>query len=505
MKLLVHIPEKDRIPFGQKIAFAVGVNMGYASTSLLESVLWMPVFNIGFGISPITLGIILMIVRGWDAFADPIMGNISDNTHTRWGRRRPYLFVGAITTALLYPLFWYLPGSFGDQAKALYLTVVGIVFFTSFTVWSMPYYGMQLELTPNYDERTRLTVWMALAGKIFYLFSGWFMALVMLLGGIAMGNLSMLEGKGAFVLKMASALQPWLRAVSHSTADEKPVVAGMRVACWAIVLATLGFGLVPALFVKERYYKAAVVEKRPHEPFWKSIRESFSCGPLWILIGVSFFLSFGTASVSTLGYYMNIYYVHHGDLARATIVAGWKNTAAVIMGIVCLPLFMRLGERYDKRMAVVTIIGCVIFGHLLNYFCMTPKYPYLQILSSIFETCSLGAIWMFLPSMKADVADYDEIGTKRRREGSINAFYSWFVKVAGTLSIGAGGVVLQLTGFTAKVSDQPQPVLDRMFVVYLVAPLVFWGVALAFVWFYPLTRESSLKVRAELEARRGTL
>ncbi len=95
----------------------------------------MPFFNIGMGLSPILLGGILMIMRLWDGFNDPIMGNISDNTRTRWGRRRPFMVIGAIATALIYPLLWRPPTQYGHGVTAIYITVLGLLLFTASTCW----------------------------------------------------------------------------------------------------------------------------------------------------------------------------------------------------------------------------------------------------------------------------------------------------------------------------------------------------------------------------------
>ena len=97
------IAASDRIPLLQKIMFSAGGTMDYVAANFSTSVLWMPYFNIGLGIDPALLGIVLMILRGWDAFVDPVMGNFSDNTRTRWGRRRPFMVVGAILTATIFP------------------------------------------------------------------------------------------------------------------------------------------------------------------------------------------------------------------------------------------------------------------------------------------------------------------------------------------------------------------------------------------------------------------
>jgi glycoside/pentoside/hexuronide:cation symporter, GPH family len=151
------------------------------------------------------------------------------------------------------------------------------------------------------------------------------------------------------------------------------------------------------------------------------------------------------------------------------------------------------------------MLGMSMFGHLLNYWLMNPAHPYWQILSGFFESSAIGAVWMFLPSMKADVGDYDEQHTNRRREGSINAFYSWFIKASLTASMGIGGVVLQMTGFDRNFAQQPADVLQRMLWVYLIIPVVIWCVALVSIWFYPLTRQRCAEIRAVLESRRGTI
>jgi glycoside/pentoside/hexuronide:cation symporter, GPH family len=506
MPSVTHIPPADRIPTRQKFAFALGVNMDYVSTGLMIYGLWMPVFNIGLGLSPAILGGILMLLRAWDAVTDPIMGNISDNARTRWGRRRPFMFAGAILTASLYPLFWHIPGAWSDTVKAVALLAIGLAYFTCFTVWSMPYYGMQLELTPNYDERTRLTAWTTVFNKLGALAGGWILSIVIVVGTLAIGDTAaaVANEKAGGLARLLAPLQSFLHTLAAPEAGEKPIVVGMRIGCWLIAGGILCFGLMPALFVKERYYKAEA-SQQPRDPFWQSVRESLRCKPLWVLIGISFFLVIGSSSVSSLGQYANFYYVNHGDLAKAAIIGGWKSTAMVICGLASIPVLTWLSERFDKRSMVISMILLSMGGHLLNYVLMTPLHPYWQIIPGVFESSAIAAIWMFLPSMKADVADYDELHTSRRREGSINAFYSWFIKAALTFSFGLGGVMLQLSGFDAKLPAQPPEVLTRIFHLYLIIPIIIWSLALAVIWFYPLTRTRSVSIRTELEERRGKL
>ena len=177
----------------------------------------------------------------------------------------------------------------------------------------------------------------------------------------------------------------------------------------------------------------------------------------------------------------------------------------VITGILSLPLWTWLGERFDKKIMVIAMLGLSSMGIGMNYFCLRPDRPYLQIIPGIFEAGAYGALWLFLPSMKADTADYDELNTTRRREGSINAFYSWFIKVSLSCAVGIGGLLLEISGFSAKIPVQPPAVLHRMFALYLAIPIVIWIVAIVIACLYPLSRGRMGEIRAQLEARRGTI
>lgn len=448
--------------------------MDYVATGITFGVLWLPFFNIGLGLDPWKLSLVLVILRAVDAFYDPIIGNISDNARTRWGRRRPFLFVGAIGTGLLFPIFWFPPAGWGETGVLAFLTVFGLLYFAVFTIWAMPYYGMQLELTPNYDERTRLTAWMTIAGKFAGLAGGWVMAVLS---------------------------SSWFTDPSTGKPD---IVHGMRVSSWFIAGIIIVLGLMPALFVKERYYTKDT-SHQPHEPLWQSVKESFGCRPLWNLIAISFFVVLSSTSVGTLGQYINIYYINNGGLAEASIIEGWKSTAMLVAGIASVPVWTWLSEHYDKKTIVGIIILGGMFGHLTNWFCLDPKHPYLQLIPAVFQSAIIASIWLFLPSMKADVADYDELHTGKRREGALNAFYSWFIKASLTASMGVGGLVLVVAGFDVKLPAQSPEVLNRMMLYYLAIPVIILVVALVFVALYSLNRERMSGIRAELESRRGAL
>jgi glycoside/pentoside/hexuronide:cation symporter, GPH family len=470
------VPASERIPLREKIGFSLGANVDLVTSTLLTA-LFMPVFNIGLGMSPVAIGLVLMLLRAWDALTDPVMGYITDNFPTRWGRRRPYLVIGAVGCALLYPLFWFMPETASEHGQFFYLLLVGMAFYSAYTCWAMPYYALQLELTPNYHERTRLTAWMTIFIKVGSLGAGWNMALI------------------------SSA---YFADPSTGRAD---LVNGMQTMGWLYAGLLLLFGVAPALLVKERSFGTAAPRfgepTAAREPFWANIRESLTNRPLWSLIGISFLVVVGSMAVGSVGQYVFIYYVMDGDLYQAGIISGWKSTLVTASSIALIPFWTWLGRYHDKRTLVIATLLITMFGHVLGYFLITPKSPYLSIIPGFFESAALSAIWLFLPSMKGDVADYDEQQTGRRREGSMNSFYSWFFKAALTVSAGLGGWVLQATGFDVKLNATDPVIHGRMFMIYIFLPMAFWGAALLLVWRYPLTRDRMASIRTVLESRRG--
>ena len=85
---------EDRVPTSQKLVYGAGAFVNNLLAGTIGSM--MIVLNLGLGMNPALLGLLAALPRFFDAFTDPLMGYISDNTKSRWGRRRPYIFVGAI-------------------------------------------------------------------------------------------------------------------------------------------------------------------------------------------------------------------------------------------------------------------------------------------------------------------------------------------------------------------------------------------------------------------------
>jgi GPH family glycoside/pentoside/hexuronide:cation symporter len=119
--------EEDKLPLSQKIAYGMGA---LANNFLGGAIGYMSiVLNVGLGMNPALVGALQAIPRLTDALTDPIMGYVSDNTKTRYGRRRPYIFVGSIAVGLIFALMWQLPEGYSEM-----------FYFWLFLGWSILFY-----------------------------------------------------------------------------------------------------------------------------------------------------------------------------------------------------------------------------------------------------------------------------------------------------------------------------------------------------------------------------
>src|SRR5262245_19748785 len=116
----------DRIPLRQLAAYGAGGIIPIALFNIAGILVGL-MGNISLGLSAFWLGVVLIIPRLWDAVADPVIGHLSDNTRTRWGRRRPYLLIGGILVAVFFVVMWWIPK--GDTVRSWFPTESGYHWF----------------------------------------------------------------------------------------------------------------------------------------------------------------------------------------------------------------------------------------------------------------------------------------------------------------------------------------------------------------------------------------
>jgi GPH family glycoside/pentoside/hexuronide:cation symporter len=280
-----------------------------------------------------------------------------------------------------------------------------------------------------------------------------------------------------------------------------------RGAVWAAAIAggwMILSGIINVVFVKERYYAKAQTQSRVG--FGRMFADAFQCKPYLVLLGVALVYAIPTGLVNTLGFYALTYHVFHGDLAASGAIAFWSALAYMLCGFVGIISANQLSRRIGKHLTLICtlLIGLVAFGS--SWWLYTPKLPALSIVCNGLNGFSATGLWVVLPSMCADVIDFDEITSKKRREGAYTATFSWVMKVGMMLSMLIGGPLLEATGFDAKLGGaQTVHAIFWLRVLFAGIPVTALLIALVLIQFYPLGTARMREIRTELELRRGTV
>ena len=145
-----------KLPTLTKIIYGFG-DIGFSMTGTIIAA-YFPIFLTDVvGIAPAIAAIALFIGKSWDFVNDPLIGNLSDRTRTRWGRRRPFLLFGALPYAVIFACLWWRPPIDNQLPLVIFYTAMFVLYDAAATFVGMPYFALTPELTKDYDERTALT------------------------------------------------------------------------------------------------------------------------------------------------------------------------------------------------------------------------------------------------------------------------------------------------------------------------------------------------------------
>jgi GPH family glycoside/pentoside/hexuronide:cation symporter len=455
---------KDKIPVFEKIMYGMGSGSFQLAADGVKG-LANPIFNITLGLSPSLVGLVLMISRFFDAFTDPIMGKISDDCRTRFGRRRPFIFVGSFLTAGAFIAIWLVPAGWSHTGIFIYYLIAMLFFFLCATIQTVPYHTLGLEMTADTHERT------VVAGyKMFFSFG--------------------------FIIMV-----PWVFRLAQADVFEN-VMEGMRFLSWGVGLAIIVGGVLPAIFVKERYYHIA--KNQAKEPFWKGLKLTFSNKPFLVLTGIILGCGIGSNMVNALGSYIIFYYIYEGDLKAGAQLAAIGANVFTICAILCIPILTWLSARIGKINTLKWLIVIGIVGSFSKFSLYNKDHHWLLFISQAMVAPMAAGFWTITSSMKADICDDDELQHGMRREGMFGSVGNWILKTAMALTFFGAGVILDLVGFdVALKGNQSADTLLWMRMLFALVPAVFSFLALFLLSSYSLSEKRMEEIRAALEARRS--
>ncbi|MDC0934874.1 MFS transporter [Pirellulales bacterium] len=416
---------RERVSWNQLLAYGSGGVVPIALFNIAGQLMGL-LGNISLGLSAFWLGFIMIIPRLWDAVSDPIVGHLSDNTRSRWGRRRPYILFGGVAVAVTFVAMWWIPR--GDAVEALFASeaaynvfqltciLAGLLFFfTACTVFEIPHGALGMEMSTDYHERTRLFSAKSFLGNLCAMGTPWL---------IALAGLEFFKGPGG------------------------DLVDGMRYV--SLLIAAAMIPLVAWWYFSLREPGFARVEQQAKSRFWDDMRTTLSNGPFLCLIGIIFTLAMGFNFVALFNYYISIFYLFGGDASAAGTLLGINGTAWAVTGLLAVFPLNIISRAVGKNKTLLLAILLMCAAQLSKIVCYNPEHPYLVLIPTMFLSSGMLMFFTLGSSMVGDICDEDELKTGTRSEGSYYSVYWWFIKMGTAFASFVTGALLVYTLFDEK-------------------------------------------------------
>ncbi len=437
----------DRVPLRIKLAFGAPTFAGAGMA--IPIVIHLTIFYSDVVLVPLGyIALVKAVARAFDAFTDPLMGWVTDHTKSRWGRRRPWMLLGAPLAAVAFVMLFSPPVTLSASSAIWWLAVSYTLYYLFHTVYEIPHGGLGPELTLDYRERIALFGW-----RVPFLVAGTLVAAVFppILINLAGGQRA---GYTAFAV------------------------------IFGVLLAGLYFNLVA--HVRERPDFA----NRASNPLVPGVRRVMRNRAFRVLLGVYVASSVTGAIPGLMMPYFTKYVLQpeNPDQWLAIFLGIYFGS-----GFVFLPLWIYLARRFGKKRAWLCSFVPGISGSIGIYFLLGPG-DLLETAAILAWTGSAFSASMFLgPSMQADVIDYDELYTGKRREAQYNGLWSVMTKFTVIPSMAVPLAILAAYGYQPNVEQTPM-VQHLILGIFGLAPALMSSIAFVLALRFPIDQAVHEKI-----------
>jgi GPH family glycoside/pentoside/hexuronide:cation symporter len=513
----------DKVPVSQKLGYGLGSVHDMWGHWLYMGMAFQ-VFNIYLHVSPAWISRALLCKLIFEAVWDSVFGWWSDNTRTRFGRRRPFILVGSILSGLMLPVMFMVQNDWSEIHYFWFMVGSMALLVPIMSCFYMPFQSLGYELTPSYSERTTIFAWRSAMQKVPEV--AMFAAAAFTTAGVWVGatwtnvpeRLTTLASQtihwfadvaaGIFTFDFSrlGVLVKTLFGWTQGATGAKPnILLGAQVYTLILGAIMVLAGIGVFLLTRERYYDKLVVERKQEKISIKAtLWQSLSCRPFRVNLFMALAYGIGTSMVGALGYYATVYYVCRGDVAAGGTWNFWMGLAGMGLGLAGIPIYSFVARKLGKKLGMIVVQVCAIGGFIATWWLYNPNIQWLQVISSGLTAFTGAGFWMLYGSMTADVIDCDELATGKRREGAFAACASWTMKLGCALGSWASGEILERTGFNASLGgDQTGHAIFMIRFLLASIPVIGLVVALVFLIRFPLTQKKMAEIRQQLETRRG--
>nr|WP_315218800.1 MFS transporter [uncultured Flavobacterium sp.] len=469
----INSPSTEKVPMGQKIAFGVGMLANQMFPAMLGIFTVVLIQNLGF--AGWMLGLVSFLPKFYDAILDLIMGYVSDNTKSKWGRRRQYVLAGAAILGISFAFMWQLYSDNGVTYNFIYFLVLSLFFYTGLTIFSIPYVAMGYEMSDNFHERTNIMATAQLIGQLAWVIAPWFW--------VIMADKSLFSSGDVAVRTLA---------------------VYVAIAC-AIMAAIPAFFIPSKSTLNENY--GSISFKGILNSFGEikeGLKASVEIKPFRKLCIATFLIFNAFNTTAGFSYFIIKYYLFKGNEDGFGL---WPtlfgSVGALITTVMVIPVVAKLSKTIGKKKAFILSQGISILGYVLLWLLFIPGKPYLFLFALPFFSFGIGSLFTLMMSMTSDVIDIDELNTGKRREGSLGAIYWWMVKfglaVAGLLT----GLIYSLVDFIPNAATQSDQTMFWLRIFFSLIPILGTLGAMWVMNDYDVDEAKAIEVSALLQKRKA--
>lgn len=458
----------------------------------------MNVLTVGVGMSTAVVGTAMMLPRVIDALIDPLIGQLSDHTKTRWGRRKPFLVIGSVLASLFLFILWWGDAAWSGTTQLIFLTAIGTMFYVAWGVYSMAWTALGYELTDDYNERSRIAaIWGYFTALVLVVNSWvyWFALRPLFKNGV-LQTIGDLFSNGLDWNHMGVVLTEAFQTTSGAPTNE---INGMRWITTVVVMVSLASAFYTTRNCQERFARAA----KGHTPISQSLKETFRNRPFIVLMGYKLCQVFGERIFQGLLFYIGMYYVCQGDKNMATAIIGKAGSISVFLTFLVLPTIKPISMRLGKRAGLIIPSVVALLMMVSQPWLLSPKHPHLLMIPILMLSALSIVSNSMINAIVPDICDLDELEHGERREGLFTSVVGFMGKLEISLSLQLVGLLVAFSGANMKTTVQSLQVNEKLLWTAIGFGVFFSACALVAAFYFKMTESSMNEVRKQLEVRRA--
>ena len=448
----------EKLSWKAKISFGIGA-FGKDAVYAIVSTFFMIYLTDYRGVAPAFVGVLFMVARIWDAFNDPFMGMIVDNTRSKWGKFRPWILIGTLLNAVVLVLMYLDNGLAGGSYK-VWCAVFYILWGMTYTIMDIPYWSMVPALTDDENERNQVS-----AIPRIFASCAWLVI-------------------GSFGLAMVSAL------------GKGNDVKGFSLLAIGISIIFVIASVITVFNVKER----VVTQKQEKTTVKGMLNVLFKNDQVKVILGIALLFNIAYQLSNSFALYYFKYVIGDTENILYPVYAGVAGVAQMV-SMAILPMFsQKVGKKIAFFMAsFLPVIGLVLLW-VMGY--VMPMSIVMVGVCSCIVNAGIGFMLVFITVLLSEVVDYGEYKLGTRNESILFSMQTFVVKFGGAFSGFLSGIGLTVIGFVAN-QQQSAGTMAGMKIIMILLPAIMMAFCyLIYIKGYKLDGETYKMIRDELRKRK---